>query len=346
MHADTQPNASGLYRPGEMVWANPSDTYPVICIIANRKMVGREHMYELIPLKSPRVASRPPFLLAQDRLRPWLSYTPPDPLQPSISSRKYQVRWDEINWQEWNHQDAELHDASIVASIRIACNISIVLAASELGETIVCLWLGAEKIWRNGEVRVMTPEVEGQKGMDVLVIKSIVWEPEGNRIFLQGNIYCKVLHYQPAKQVYPEPAPTPRMLADAVALQCSWNLKYQNVQINVMEIKGRWYPASVLRAVINPTAVPPDNSFYDVSGLLNNNTDIPNNGGGWKISFSDRAQHVLGVGHLPGNQPSGWINPDDWKKLYTDDMKQYAELTAPPPPPEPPAAKNVRLAPL
>ncbi|KAK6335481.1 hypothetical protein TWF696_002255 [Orbilia brochopaga] len=343
MQADTQPTA-GLYRPGEMVWANPSDTYPVICIVAGRKMVGQELMYELIPLKSPRVASRPPLLLAQNRLRPWLSYTPPDPLQPSISSRKYQVRWDEINWQEWSHQDAELHDASIVASIRIACNIGITLAGSDVGESIACLWLGAEKIWRNGEVRVMTPEIEGQKGMDVLVIKTILWEPEGTKLFFQGNIYCKVLQFQPNKAVYPDPTPTPRMMADAAALQCSWHLKYQNVQINVMEIKGRWYPASVLRAVINPTAAPPDNSFYDVSGLLNNNTDIPNNGGGWKIGFGDREQHVLGIGHLPGNQPSGWINPDDWKRLYTDDTKQYTELTAPPPPPEPPAKTTKKAA--
>ncbi|EWC48462.1 hypothetical protein DRE_02231 [Drechslerella stenobrocha 248] len=335
MQKDILPT-SGLYRPGEMVWANPNDTYPVICVIANRKMIGQELIYELIPLKSPRVANRSALLLSQNRLRPWLSYTPPDPLQPSISGRKYQVQWDEINWQEWTHQDAELHDASIIASIRIACNIGIIAATKETGEGIIpCLWLGAEKIWRNGEVRVMTPEFEGQKGMDVLVIKNITRDTKN--LYLQGNIYSKVLQYQPpTNQGFPDPPPTPRMLADAAAMNCSWHLKYQNVQINATEIKGRWYPTSVLRPIINPAAEPPDNSFYDVSGLLNNNTDIPSQSGGWKISMGDRGEHILGVGHLPGNQPAGWINVDDWKRLYTDDSQQLNELTASPPAPEAP----------
>ncbi|EPS43998.1 hypothetical protein H072_2000 [Dactylellina haptotyla CBS 200.50] len=328
MQADMNP-AYGLYRPGEMVWANPNDTYPVISIIASRKMGGQEPAYELLPLKSPRVASRPPLVLPQSRLRPWLSYTPPDPLQPSIAARKYQVKWAEINWPEWTHQDAELHDASIIASIRIACNIGVTTCASETGEnTIPCLWLGAEKIWRNGEVRVMTPEVEGQKGMDVLVIKNIIRDG-GDGLFFQGNIYCKVLQHT-AKATYPDPPPTPRMMADVTALQCRWHLKYQNVQINAMEIKGRWYPTSILRPIINPAAAPPDTAYYDVSSLLNNNTDIPNHGGGWRIG-SSREEQILGIGHLPSNQPAGWINIEDWTRLYTDDVQQWTLLTSPAP---------------
>ncbi|KAK6539707.1 hypothetical protein TWF694_009910 [Orbilia ellipsospora] len=329
MQADLNP-ALGLYRSGEMVWANPNDTYPVISIVASRKMGGREPMYELVPLKSPRVVSRPPLLLPQSRLRPWLSYTPPDPLQASIASRKYQVKWAEINWTEWTHQDAELHDASIIASICIACNIAVTTCPSETGENVIpCLWLGAEKIWRNGEVRVMTPEVEGQKGMDVLVIKNIVKDAK-EVLFFQGNIYCKVLGHMPTAP-YPDPPPTPRMMADVAALQCGWHLKYQNVQINAMEIKGRWYPTSILRPIINPAAAPPDSAYYDVSSLLNNNTDIPNHSGGWLVS-TKREDHVLGIGHLPSNQPAGWINIEDWTRLYTDDAQQWALLSSAPVP--------------
>ncbi|EGX53627.1 hypothetical protein AOL_s00006g85 [Orbilia oligospora ATCC 24927] len=327
MQADSNP-ASGLYRPGEMVWANPNDTYPVISIVASRVLAeGAEATYQLVPLKSPRIINRPPFTLPESRLRPWLSYTPPDPLQPSISQRKYQVKWAEINWQEWNRQDAELHDASIIASIRIACNIGITTCATETGEIIIpCLWLGAEKIWRNEEVRVMTPEIEGQKGMDVLVIKDITRDGN-NGLFFQGNVYCKILHpLQP--QQFPDPPPTPRMQQDAASIGCRWYLKYPNVQINAMEIKGRWYPSSVLRPIINPAAEPPDNTYYDVSVLLNNNTDIPNHSGGWRVS-SNREEHVLGIGHLANNQPAGWINIDDWRRLYVDDAKQWTLETAP-----------------
>ncbi|KAK6363747.1 hypothetical protein TWF730_001165 [Orbilia blumenaviensis] len=342
MQADANP-ASGLYRAGEMVWANPNDTYPVISIVASKVIAdGTEPTYQLIPLKSPRIINRPPFTLPESRLRPWLSYTPPDPLQSSISQRKYQVKWADISWQEWSHQDAELHDASIIASIRIACNIGITTCATETGENIIpCIWLGAEKIWRNEEVRVITPEVEGQKGVDVLVIKSINRDAGGNPFF-QGNIYCKVLHPL-AQQQFPDPPPTPRMQQDAASMGCRWHLKYHNIQISAMETKGRWYPSSILRSIINPTAEPPDNTYYDVSVLLNSNADIPSHGGGWRLS-SNREEHILGIGHLPNNQPAGWINIDDWKRLYVDDAKQWSLVTAPPqaaPAQQAPTAPNV-----
>ncbi|KAF3930417.1 hypothetical protein ABW20_dc0100486 [Dactylellina cionopaga] len=138
---------------------------------------------------------------------------------------------------------------------------------------------------------------------------------------------------------YADPPPTPRMIADATALQCRWHTKYQNVQINAMEIKGRWYPTSILRPIINPTAAPPDSAFYDVSGLLNNNTDIPNHSGGWIVKPS-REEHVLGIGHLPSNLPAGWINVEDWERLYTDDTEQWNLLTTPAPVPIAPAPEQ------
>lgn len=318
MHIDSLPS-SGIYRPGELVWANPNDTYPVISVIANRKLVGPELKYELLPLKSPRVPSRTPLVLSQERIRPWLSYTPPNPLLPSLASRKYEVRWESINWQDWTHQDSEIHDASIIASIQIACTIAVPQTSDGL---IPYIWVGGEKIWRNGEVRVLTQEVDGQKGMDVLVIKNIAQDTNGT-IQLQGNVYCKVLHIQ-QKDPYPDPPPTGRMMAEASALPCSWYLKYQNVQVNAMETKGRWYPTYILRPIICPPDLA-NQMFYDIGGLLNGSGDIPSQAGGWRTGVT-RDASILGIGYLSNDQPAGWINVDDWYKLFTDDTAQMNEL--------------------
>jgi len=249
---------------------------------------------------------------------------------------KGEVAWKFVDWSKYPQSATEISDASVLAGREISRSVSFI--ADSAGR-LAGIWLGAEKVWKGGEVRVTTdPKIT----TDVMVIRDIIvnFRSGAGEIYFTGNTYfrSKVAY----NEAYPLPQPTERMLNDAASLATSWIPRIVNARVSLAEVRGRWYPTSLLRPVLVP-GITSGPGYEDISTLLNTANDGPRGLGGWKIE-PQRLDAVSGKGEQFGGMggDAGWL-PNHWKESVNEEVGSPTGLTRvqPPQPQSQPLQKEV-----
>jgi len=293
-----------IFRQGELVWFNRGSAWGLGMISRRWRQENDQkkvRYYSVQPLSHPYRHSQPQTVQGDENLRPWLTWTVPPFTSPGLNS--INVTYETADWHgifngKYGQGDAEV-DGSILAAKAVDLTFttfepSKFTEISQLDDEThwTGLYLGAEKIWIGDVVRL-----KGASGIDVLVVHDIVERSRKSAMNKQvieqsiqivGDEYTLTQSQQSSTtQLFPpgtELMNLPqRMVEDlrrrnlytiqAKQVASSWKLTRAGVWHQLRDLKGRWYEATTLLPLINPSAPETDFRRGDINeaGLRMNN---------------------------------------------------------------------------
>ena len=330
-----------MFRSGEVVWFNRGQAWGLGLIIRRYAFQSSEQhvarRYIIQPLSHPLSTSQVATLEGDDMLRPWLAWSVP----PFTCSKlnEMSVTYDTADWhgiyqKRYGDGDAEV-DASIMAAKAVDDTFTL---AQPLRKAIPqpgaeetywnCLYLGAERIWLGDPVRLRIGS-----GLDIMVVTDIV---EKGRPAYGGNPLPKAVYvigdtYTLATAVDKQPPPDnphlPPRLAEDLRFRNSctgptkgstayWKLMSTQSRLDLGNIKGRWYEASLLLPMIQGPAFAESarrGEINDSSLVMNGRGDCNTGGNGMKagsagVRKSERKE-ALGRAIPSGTTVMDGLNP-------------------------------------
>ena len=281
-----------IYRPGELVWFQRGQAWGLGVVLRRWSTQLNERRYSVQPLSQPFNHS-PPVIKALDaEMRPWLAWSVP---RYTIAIHNQQApTFDTTDWrgvsQRYNAPDVEV-DASIMAAKHIDSTYTLFspLATKELPPGITeieynGIFIGGEKIWLGDPLRI----VPGS-GTDIFVPRSIKERKQRagpnttTSVSLVGDVYTlqQTSHSNPSVPTPAAPRNNPNLpprLTEDLAVRNArsillkhiasyWRLLHTNTRIELNDIKGRWYEASVVMPILHPDKYKQMHSQGDVTEL-------------------------------------------------------------------------------
>ncbi|KAF2703559.1 hypothetical protein K504DRAFT_391996 [Pleomassaria siparia CBS 279.74] len=268
-------------RTGEVAWFFREKTKAWgLGLIIRRwtpKDGSSERAYMIQPLSHPFEVPRPELVTTDQHLKPWLAWSAPsctyEYLQQNPSLTYDQVDWHSLVTGRYGTGISDV-DASILAAKSIDTTYTLF---ERLKTTINMgqeerhwngLYLGAEKIWNGDPVRLRIGS-----GNDVMVITDIVertrvptsiqgtpTQPIISKVMIIGDMYT----YQTLPALDPNSPPTPppnnnlpirmredmrwrnQIMVPATRTLAYWKLIASQTRLDISEVKGRWYEASLV----------------------------------------------------------------------------------------------------
>lgn len=268
-----------LYRPGELVWFSRGQAWGLGAVLRRWRQGSNQNHYSVQPLSHPFSHPRAVVKISDSQLRPWLAWSVPSYTNEALNDVSECPGYATIDWsgmmqKKYGNGDAEV-DASILSAKTVDCSYTLFsktrsVHVDQVNETFYDgMFLGAEKIWIGDPVRL-------QPHQDVMVLQSIVERTaaaaEEHAVYLIGDIYQlqQVRHTNP---MAPTPAAAasnphlpPRLTSDltfrnersitAKGIASYWKLIRLSARVDLNQIKGRWYEASLILPILQENEFP------------------------------------------------------------------------------------------
>ncbi|MCJ1399710.1 hypothetical protein MMC11_002912 [Xylographa trunciseda] len=306
-----------LYRPGEIVWFNRGSAWGLAVITMRSLFKDQRHQdrpeYTVQPLSHP-FAHPPALSIAQEeKLRPWLAWSAPDPTHQTLANKG--LTYDLVDWRAvlqrlYGPGDAEV-DGSIFAA-KMIDNTYTPFERTSARTTVSDtqyngVYCGGEKVWQGEAIRLRTGS-----GKDIMIVHHIVEKssqtPKGamsSEMFVIGDIYTfQTINYNP-KQPMPGNSFLPvRVQEDlnyrnritiAHKSQISfWKLVQSQARLGLGEVKGRWYESRILLPILKGQADFAQSlskgEIADVGTMLNGRGDATNSANKLGVKKNDRLE--------------------------------------------------------
>lgn len=269
-----------MYRAGELVWFSRGQAWG-IGVVTRRWAHTETSCYSIQPLSYPGNTPQLTVKQGHKEIRPWLAWSVPRFLNVALNDQPNPPRYESADWQgimqkKYGNGDLEV-DGSIMAAKMVDAAYTLIDKNSNtrpepnVVETRYDgMFLGAEKIWCGEPVRLQIGS-----GTDTAVITAIVerqrLSPANQQVtqqavYLVGDIYslATIQHNNPT---IPSPADTnphlpERMVKDlrirnaqsikTRRIASYWKLMSAQQRIDLHDIKGRWYEASIIMPILHP----------------------------------------------------------------------------------------------
>ncbi|KAF2239003.1 hypothetical protein EV356DRAFT_504357 [Viridothelium virens] len=307
---DTQYNQF-MFRPGEIAWFNRGAAWGLGFITRRYAFQSSEHhvarRYVIQPLSHPLSSSPVITLEGDNMLRPWLAWSVPPFTCNKLNEMTVTYEsadWHGIYQKRYGDGDAEV-DGSILAAKYIDETFTLI---QPLGKSTArpgaeetywnAMYFGAEKVWLGDPVRLRIGS-----GLDIMVVTGIVEKARpaygGNTlqksVYVLGDIYT--IATVPDKQSPPSNTQLPLRLDQDLRFRNSctgptkgtlsyWKLISAGSRLDLSDIKGRWYEASLLLPMIQGSAAFQESArkgdISDASLLMNGRGDCNTSGNGMK----------------------------------------------------------------
>ncbi|KAK3714972.1 hypothetical protein LTR37_007462 [Vermiconidia calcicola] len=269
-----------MYRPGELVWFKRGQAWGLGAVLRRWVTTSNQYHYTVQPLSHP-YAHPPPIVKSSDaELRPWLAWSVPRYTNDALNTLPEPPMYETADWQglsqkRYGNGDLEV-DGSILAAKSVDCSYTpihptkTVETKPNVTETHYDgIYLGAEKVWVGDPLRL-------QPGTDILVLHSVVERKKTSAVvqghllnrstYLIGDTYQlqRINHNNPT---LPTPASQannphlPQRLTDDLAFRNDrsirakgvasyWKLTAANSRVELDNVKGRWYEASLILPIL------------------------------------------------------------------------------------------------
>lgn len=266
-----------IYRPGELVWFKRGEAWGLGAILRRWVSYASQRHYSVQPLSHPRGHPDAVVKSSDEELRPWLAWSVPRYTIPGLNTQSIPPTYDNAEWEgmlsgKYGRGDTEV-DASIMAAKRVDASYTPFAANNkrdvEPDITEVSydgIFFGAEKCWVGDPLRLNHGD-----GTDVFVPHGIIERQQrtsnASSIYLSGDIYTlqRITHSNPSLPTPAAPGSNPdlpsRMTEDLAARNTHsiplrrsaafWKLVQTNSHVELNEIKGRWYEASIVMPILN-----------------------------------------------------------------------------------------------
>lgn len=267
-----------MFRPGELVWFSRGQAWGLGVILRRWVTRANEYYYAVSPLSHP-FGTAPEVVKSSDsELRPWLAWSVPQYttkyLNQLTESWTYEsADWDGLFQKRYGEKGDLDVDGSILAAKGIDATYTLfgpnntTQTSPDTTETRYDgIFLGAEKIWIGDALRLSTTN-----GTDILVLHSVVSSTTRTSppsVHLIGDIYT----LQPVPHTNPNiPTPASPHNNPQLPQRITEDLIYRNARsipakgvahfrklvsvgsrIELNDIKGRWYEASLLLPILQP----------------------------------------------------------------------------------------------
>lgn len=256
-----------IFRAGEVVWYNKGPAWGLAMVAARQTCKDERNQdcpaYQIQPLSHPFHHPTPIQIYKETMLRPWLSWSPPNPIREAF--RLTDLSYHQIDWLQYVQQDdgetnVEI-DGSVFAARAVDGSytpiepITIPTAKDRSSDetSYLGIFWGGEKIWTGEAVRLSTGERQ-----DVMILQSIVERPTptGVQLLAIGDIYTFVT-VSKDQQGIPDNADLPirfredlkfrnRASLDRRSELSYWKLVRGNARVSFSEVRGRWYESRIM----------------------------------------------------------------------------------------------------
>jgi len=279
-HIDSQYHTF-MYRPGELVWFRRGQAWGLGVVLRRWVTSSDQYHYTVQPLSWPGQHAPAVTKSSDLEMRPWLAWSVPRFTNDGLNNMTDPPRYETADWHGMSHKRYGTGDMEVDGSILAAKSIDATYTPFDLSETIEPepgvvekyydgTYLGAEKIWAGDPVRLQIGS-----GTDIMVVHAIIERKRvsamGQQILQQscqfvGDIYTlsTVNHANPNM---PTPAAAnnnphlPSRLTEDLANRNArsiaakrtasyWKLVATQSRLDLNDVKGRWYEASILLPVL------------------------------------------------------------------------------------------------
>jgi len=270
-----------MYRPGELVWFRRGQAWGLGAVLRRWVISGDQYHYTVQPLSWPGQHPQAVTKSSDLEMRPWLAWSVPRFTNATLNDMPDPPRYETADWQGMLQKRYGNGDMEVDGSILAAKSVDATYTPFSLSKTVEPepgvtekyydgIFLGAEKIWTGDPVRLQIGS-----GTDIMVVHAVVERKRvsamGQTILQQscnviGDVYslATVSHTNPA---VPTPASAgnnpqlpPRLTEDlanrnarsiaAKRTASYWKLIAVQKKLDLNDIKGRWYEASILLPIL------------------------------------------------------------------------------------------------
>lgn len=270
-----------MYRPGETVWFRRGQAWGLGVVLRRWITAAKQYQYTVQPLSHPYQQAQATTKPSDQEMRPWLAWSVPkftnDGLNNMLEPPSYaNADWHGMMEKRYGTGDMEV-DGSILAAKAVDSTYTPFGPSTnsmvEPGVTETHydgIFLGAEKIWTGDPVRLHVGN-----GTDIMVVHSVmerkrssVVETLQQSVNLVGDIYTltTVKHDDPGVPTPASPnsnSHLPHRLTQDLAFRNArsipakrtasyWRLIASQSTLELKDIKGRWYEASLLLPILQP----------------------------------------------------------------------------------------------
>ncbi|KAK4543605.1 hypothetical protein LTR36_005500 [Oleoguttula mirabilis] len=279
-HIDSQYHTF-MYRPGELIWFRRGQAWGLGVVLRRWVTESDQYHYTVQPLSWPHYHPQAVTKSSDLEMRPWLAWSVPRFTNDALNNLLEAPRYDNADWQGMSQKRYGTGDMEVDGSILAAKAIDATYTPFGLSRTLEAepgliekhydgLFLGAEKMWAGDPIRLQIGS-----GTDIMVLHSVVERKRtsamGQQVIQQsshlvGDIYtlATVNHSNPS---LPSPAAAannpqlpPRLTEDlaqrnarsipAKRTASYWKLVATQRRIELNDVKGRWYEASLLLPIL------------------------------------------------------------------------------------------------
>ncbi|KAK5115623.1 hypothetical protein LTR85_009794 [Meristemomyces frigidus] len=279
-HIDSQYHTF-MYRPGELVWFRRGSAWGLGAVLRRWVTESDQYHYTVQPLSWPHYHPQAVTKSSDLEMRPWLAWSVPRFTNDALNNMLEPPRYDNADWQGMSQKRYGTGDMEVDGSILAAKAIDATYTPFGLSKTTEPepgvtekhydgIFLGAEKMWAGDPIRLTIGS-----GTDIMVLHSVVERKRtsamGQQVIQQschlvGDIYTLVTvnHTNPS---LPTPAAAsnnpqlpPRLTEDlaqrnarsipAKRTASYWKLIAAQRRLELNDVKGRWYEASILLPVL------------------------------------------------------------------------------------------------
>ena len=279
-HIDSQYHTF-LFRVGELVWFQRGQAWGLGVVLRRWVAQGDQYQYSVQPLSYPGHQTQPVTKSSNIQMRPWLAWSVPRFTNDALNNMHDPPRYETADWQGMMHKRYGNGDMEVDGSILAAKSIDSTYTPFGLNRTIEPepgvterhydgVYLGAEKIWAGDPIRLTIGS-----GTDIMVVHAIV---ESRRVSAMtntliqqschfiGDVYtlATVPHNNPSTSTPAAPSNNPhlpqRLTEDlaqrnarsiaAKRVASYWKLIATQRRLELSDVKGRWYEASLLLPIL------------------------------------------------------------------------------------------------
>lgn len=274
-----------MYRPGELVWFRRTNAWGLGVVLRRWITKPDQYNYTVQPLSWPHYHPKAVTLSSDAEMRPWLAWSVPRFTNDALNNMLEPPRYETADWQGMSQKRYGTGDMEVDGSILAAKAIDATYTPFGPTRTLepepgvtethyAGLYLGAEKVWTGDPLRLHT----GSTGTDIMVLHAIIERKRTSALsshqqqvpqhscHLLGDVYTLVTvsHSDPS---LPSPAAAsnnphlPQRLTEDLAARNAlsirakrqasyWKLLTAQRKLELNEIKGRWYEASLLLPIL------------------------------------------------------------------------------------------------